>query len=189
MGRIEENSKRKNRKGEIQKMILGSIAAVGIVGTALVAPNVLGAMAKLGIISTKRQREVVNRARTRLLERGLLCQNKNGFLEITKAGEEKLRQLKLADFKLNKPKKWDKKWRILIFDIKECRRKTRNQLRQTLRLIGFEKLQQSVWVYPYDCEDLIALLKADFMIGKDMLYIIADEIEGSGRLKKIFNLE
>ena len=54
--------------------------------------------------------------------------------------------------------------------------------------IGFVRLQDSVWVYPYDCEDLIVLLKADFKIGKDVLYMIVDEMEGDTHLRKEFGL-
>ena len=78
---------------------------------------------------------------------------------------------------------------MLIFDIREERKILREKVRNTLRCIGFEKLQKSVWVYPYDCEDLITLLKADFKVGKDILYIIADKIENDRWLKKKFGLK
>ena len=58
-----------------------------------------------------------------------------------------------------------------------------------LRAIGFYKLQASVWVYPYDCEDLIVLLKKDFLLGKEVAYILAEEIEGEWILKKHFGLK
>ena len=77
---------------------------------------------------------------------------------------------------------------MLIFDVREERKSLRDKIRRTLIAIGFERLQYSVWVYPYDCEDLITLLKADFKIGKDLLYIISDSIENDTWLKKRFNL-
>jgi hypothetical protein len=43
-----------------------------------------------------------------------------------------------------------------------------------------------VWVYPYDCEDLITLLKADFKIGKDLLYVITESIENDKWLRQSF---
>ena len=55
-------------------------------------------------------------------------------------------------------------------------------------MIGFLRLKDSVWVYPYDCEDLVTLMKADFKIGKDILYIIAETIENDSWLKKEFGL-
>ena len=77
---------------------------------------------------------------------------------------------------------------MVIFDIKESRKKTRALLRATLRQIGFIRLQNSVWIYPYDCEDLISLLKADFKIGKDILYMIVEKLENDWHLRKSFNL-
>jgi hypothetical protein len=54
--------------------------------------------------------------------------------------------------------------------------------------IGFVRMQDSVWLYPYDCEDLIVLLKADFKIGKDVLYMIVDSIEADTTWRKHFKL-
>ena len=57
-----------------------------------------------------------------------------------------------------------------------------------MRAAGFLRLQDSVWVYPYDCEDFVALLKADLRLGREMLYIIAEKIENDGWLRQEFNL-
>jgi DNA-binding transcriptional regulator PaaX len=38
---------------------------------------------------------------------------------------------------LNKNKKWDGKWRVLIFDIPETRRFDRDNIRRALISIGF----------------------------------------------------
>lgn len=187
MGKLELESKSRTRKKNIQKIILSAVATAGILSVATVAPGVVGAMAKLGIIPTKRQKEIIKRSRQRLIERGLL-EYKENFLRLTKDGEAHLRALSVKDFKLAKPKKWDKKWRVLMFDIKESRRELRDKIRRTLRAIGFVRLQYSVWIYPYDCEDLITLLKADFKIGKDLLYMIVDEMEYDLPLRQRFNL-
>jgi hypothetical protein len=46
-----------------------------------------------------------------------------------------------------------------------------------------------VWLYPYDCEDVIVLLKADLKIGKDVLYMIVDELEFDQPYCRYFGLE
>ncbi len=97
--------------------------------------------------------------------------------------------LEQSDFKIQKPKRWDKKWRVLIFDIRERQRGIRDKLRRALINIGFARLQNSVWIYPYDCEDLVTLLKADFRIGKDILYLVVDELEFDRPILKHFGLE
>ena len=110
------------------------------------------------------------------------------MLRLTAKGEQVLRRLELHDFKLRKPKRWDRKWRILIFDIPERRKGLRQKIRYTLKAIGFVRLQDSVWAYPYDCEDLVTLLKADFKVGKDLLYLIVDSLEYDKPLKEYFGL-
>ena len=186
MGILEQEMKTERRNKNIQKAILGTVAAAGLVAVIAVAPNaiqVLGMFGKKG-----RYKERIESSRKRLVQNGLLEYTKEGFLKLTTKGEVKLRQLELHEYKLKKPKKWDKKWRMLSFDIREERKTLRDKVRRTLVTIGFEKLHKSVWVYPYDCEDLITLLKADFKIGRDILYIIADKVENDGWLKKKFGL-
>lgn len=180
---------RKVRKSNIQKFILESVKLAGIIGVGLVAPNVLVAMKKMGFITHPRQIESIKRSRDVLIEKGLL-ENKNDQLKITQGGKRYLfRCLSLGDNKkLNKNKKWDGKWRVLIFDIPENRRFDRNNIRQALVSIGFIRLQDSVWIYPYSCENLISLLKAETETEGDVLYMIVEALENDEEVKKYFGL-
>lgn len=192
MGKIESSVKVKIRKTKIQQAVLNSIYTAGVLSVALLTPNAL----QLLKFFNKRpgrshQKWGVSRAVKRLEEKGLICfEKKNGksFVRLTKTGEKYIDILERKEFKIKKPKKWDRKWRIVIFDIKEKRKGTREMLRKTLMRIGFVRLQNSVWVYPYDCEDLLIMLKADFYMGKDVLYIVADEIENEKTIRTHFDL-
>ena len=186
MGNLEKESRKRSRKANIKKIILQTIAGAGLVSAALIAPNVIDAMNKFGLIPNRRIN--ANRSRDHLVQKGLL-KYEGKYLKLTQKGERELRHIELSDFSLKKPRKWDKKWRVLIFYIPESKRWLRDNVRKTLFTIGFIKLQNSVWIYPYDCEDLINLLKADFGIGKDVLYLIVDSLEYDARLRKIFGLE
>ena len=75
-----------------------------------------------------------------------------------------------------------------MFDIKENRRGTRTLLRQTLDRLGFVKLQNSVWIFPYDCEELVIMMKSNLFLGKDVLYMTVDNLENDMWLKEIFGL-
>jgi len=185
MGKLERENKKRVQKANLKKIILQTVAGAGLISAALIAPNALSALDKLGLIP--RGRVNVNRSRGRLIEKGLI-KYVGKFIKLTQKGEKELRKLEIKDFSIEKPKKWDKKWRILIFDIPEYRRKIREDIRRTLINIGFIKLQNSVWIYPYDCEDYINLIKADLGIGKDVLYMIVDFLEHDQDLKKQFNL-
>lgn len=189
MGQQELGSKRRTRKNELKKMILESVKFAGVLSVAVIVPNAIGALAKLGILTTHRTKGYANACRDRLVRQGLLTRNAKGLLRLTARGETELRMLQLAEFGSQRPRRWDQKWRVLIFDIPEYRKKERDKIRRLLSSIGFERLQDSVWVYPYDCEDLIILLKADLHIGKDLLYLIVDSIEDDRHLRETFGLQ
>jgi len=109
-------------------------------------------------------------------------------LRITSAGKKRLEQYKTKEISIPKPKKWDGLWRIVIFDIAEKRRWQRDKIRSALIAAGFMKLQHSVWVYPYPCEEFVKLLKADEEIGKAVLYIEAKKVEYDKPLRELFSL-
>lgn len=52
-----------------------------------------------------------------------------------------------------KQKRKDGKWIMLIFDVPEKYRKSRNLLRSILHNLGYKLFQQSVWITPYDVSD------------------------------------
>ena len=85
-------------------------------------------------------------------------------------------------------KKWDKVWRVVIFDVPTTKNKTRIELRKAIRQYGFKVLQKSVWVYPYECDDFIAVLKGQLGVSQDVLYMKVHYIENQKYLEKEFGL-
>jgi len=187
VGKLEAEFRKRKKRADLQKLVLNAVGAVGVIGVGLIAPGVLGALGKLGLMPGKRQTDSIRAARQRLVQRGFLAWE-GKKLRLTDKGERRLRLLELHDYQIKKPKRWDKRWRVLIFDIPEKRKGLRDKVRRTLAAVGFVRLQDSVWIYPYDCEDLITLLKADFKIGRDMLYMIVDTLEYDDPVRTRFNL-
>ena len=93
-------------------------------------------------------------------------EDKDGFVKIvlTKEGQKKALKFKLDEMKIKKPAKWDGEWRIVIFDIPERFKKAREALRKKLKDLGFIKLQESVFVFPYECENEIDFVIEVFLI-------------------------
>lgn len=194
MGSLEKEVKQKTKRQNIRKIILGIVATAGILSVAVIAPNALQALSILNSSGYRRRtspKYAVNTAFSRLLQKGMVILEKNDrgkFVKLTEKGKRQLRIWGEYKYLVKKPKKWDGKWRVIIFDIKINRNYIRNKLRKTLKHIGFIQLQRSVWVYPYDCEDFVILMKADFKIGKDVLYMIVDKIENDKHIKSCFGL-
>lgn len=87
----------------------------------------------------------------RLQRRNLVCAeriDKKLIFALTEAGESEAQKIKLK-LQMAKPKRWDGKWRIIIFDVPEKLRGKRDLLRKELNNFGFTQLQRSVWAYPY----------------------------------------
>lgn len=187
MGKLEEENRKIIRRTKLQEAILVAVASGGRRGTSALIPEVLNYLLKLDIPSSVRKEEVVRSTASRLVRKGLL-KFEGGQYVTTAAGENILEYWRRAAFKFKRPKRWDNKWRMVIFDIPEKKRRIRDEIRQIFIEAGFIKLQNSVWVYPYDCEDIIGLLKTDFGIGRNMLYIIADQIENDKYLRDEFGL-
>ncbi len=95
------------------------------------------------------------------------------------------------NIKRKQQEKWDKKWRVIIFDVKEDRRKSRDFLRTRLKWLGFRELQKSVWVFPYDIkremEELMIIAKHNPQ--DDIRFLIVDKIEKDKDLKRWFDLK
>ena len=183
--------KKSKKKINFQKIALTSIAVVGLISVAILAPNVLQVARQFSGSKKYNRKDYVNRAIQKLIEKGLVTlEIKNGkkFVRLTKKGEEQLTKYELGDLEIKKPKKWDKKWRVVMFDIKETRKGTRRLLRETLSRLGFAKLQNSVWIFPYDCEELVIMMKSNLFLGKDVLYMTVDKLENDKWLKKVFGL-
>jgi len=104
-------------------------------------------------------------------------ESRERFVELSPKGFKKLKKLS-AEIKIDRPKKWDKKWRMVIFDVPEKFRSSRNSLRFKLLSLGLIKIQKSVYVYPFPCTDEIVSLSRSLGIEKSVTVMVADIIQG-----------
>ena len=188
---LEKEAKKRRIRVNIKKVILGTIATAGLLSVAALAPNAIQVIGAIGQ-KNKRRARIFENSLSRLFDQKLVVfevMAKGKFLRLTAKGKFELQKLTNGEWKERRKSFWDGKWRVIIFDIPEARRRDRVKLWRLLRRLGFFRLQDSVWVYPDDCEDLIKLIKADMKIGLAVTYIIADSIEGDGRVAKFFGVK
>ncbi|MBI2099969.1 MAG: hypothetical protein HYT48_01350 [Candidatus Vogelbacteria bacterium] len=184
----------KERRAKIIGAVLKTVAVGGVVTMAVMAPNTLQLLRFVPAFSRQRyyRQRYVNSVINRLIRRELLSRSLNESgqvcLSLTKSGERELEKYELEEISIPRPKRWDGQYRVIIFDIKEYRRKVRDEIRLWLIHLGFVRLQDSVWVYPYECQEIITLLKTKFQVGKDLLYLTVKSIENDMWLKRHFDL-
>ena len=111
---------------------------------------------------------------------------KNGmpYLRLTSQGRNKIKR----DFSLLRfqKSKWDKKWRVVIFDILELNRKTRDRMRIKLRELGFGMFQQSVYISPHDlARDFAEFIETEGL--DEWVYVLEVSRIASGDTKALAN--
>src|SRR3989344_3166328 len=180
--------KRRNRIGKNGRALVLAVGVAGFLSIALIAPNALA----LFDDRSSRQREWrMKRTLEDLVSKGLLKKvNKGGKqgYELSDKGEHLAELYALGDEVIKKPLRWDGKWRVVMFDIKETMRGAREELRSTLVGLGFERIQRSVLVHPYPCAEVVVLIKKKYGLGKDVLYMEVDMLENDRWLRDAFFL-
>ena len=117
-------------------------------------------------------------------------EHKDGTAEVilTKEGERRALRYQIDEIKIKKPEKWDSKWRLVIFDIPEKRKKAREALRDKLGDLGFKELQKSVFVIPYECEDEIDFIVEVFEIRPLVRFLRVDSFTNEEQFRLKFGL-
>jgi DNA-binding transcriptional regulator PaaX len=127
-----------------------------------------------------------------LRNRGLIKikrKRKQIYIYLTKNGKKLANKYQIDNLKIKKPRKWDKKWRIIIFDIPYKQKFKRESLRGKLKELGFYQLQKSVWLHPFNCQKEIDLLRKFFGLKEQNLRIvIANQIGDNKEIRHFYRL-
>lgn len=189
---VESSAQSKRRRGYVQDALLSTIAISGMLLVAMAAPNTLQLLGKVPALKRYRLTYHIKTSLSRLIQKGHVVLVEEGgkkYARLAKSGEQALAfERARAAARGGGKRRWDKRWRVVIFDIPEKRKRVRERLRILMRESGFALLQNSVWVYPYDCEDLIALAKAELRLGGSVLYLVVESIENEKHLRRHFEL-
>lgn len=116
--------------------------------------------------------------------------NKDGTVTIVLSEEGKKRAITydIDNIKIKNPKKWDGKWRFILFDVPERKKIVRNALRHHLKSIGFFEFQKSVFVHPYDCKDEIDYIIEVHEVREFVRFVVAESVDNELHLKDVFGL-
>ena len=110
-------------------------------------------------------------------------------ISLTPKGKEVAGYMEIEKLKIQRSKRWDGLWRVVVFDIAELRRFERNAFRGMLREIGFVHFQKSVWVQPFPCKREVDILRNFFgLSGKEVQLLEARIIGDDAYLRKFFHL-
>ena len=183
------------RGRSLSKEILFMAAAGPIILSSLFLPNAAQMLKPL--IKWRKNWNKINRYRIyeaikrlnqkRLVE--LIEKNNELYIKITGNGKKLIKNFDYDNLELPQSKVWDKKWRLVVFDIPDKKRKERLAFSKKLKDLGFYPLQESVFVYPYDCRNEIDFICEFLLISQYVNYCVVETLDKrEGDLRRFFNL-
>lgn len=182
----------KKPRSEIVKDILRWTATASLVYIAAGSPyftiNLMRALKN----RKKYKKRNVYEAFRRLRKQGCINiekKNKQIYISLTEKGKKMAGWLQIDALKIKRPKKWDGRWRIVVFDIAQLKKFFREAFRGKLKELGFYPLQKSVWICPFGCQDEIEVLREFFGLSQnEMRLITAQDIGPNEYLRKFFKI-
>lgn len=174
------------------KQVLHFLAAAGSIGLIFAFPGAAPVIGKLVLgedtyTPWKMKKTIGQLKKQKFVE---VVENKDGSttVKITHKGLSRALTYKLDVLEIKKPEKWDRKWRVIIFDIPEKYRGLRDAFRTRLRQLDLYLLQESVYVSPYPCFKEIEFLRELYGVAVKVRYLLVDKIEDDEELKSYFAL-
>ena len=182
----------KKPKSEITKDVFRWLMITGVVAIATTSHyfinNLLSARKRFG----KYPKQKIQNTFYKFKKQGLISirqENHQIYISLTEEGRKKAGWLQIDSLKIVKPKRWDKKWRLVVFDIAQTKKLSREAFRGKLKEIGFHPFQKSIWIHPFDCRAEIELLRKFFSLSdKELSLITAENIGNDADWQKIFKL-
>ncbi len=183
--------KAQTKTGKLQRAVLRILEDSAVMTFALLTSS----MNSRKVFKTLREYER-NRRRDQLsqtvftLKRRRLVDyhDKNSAIRLTPKGKETAMQHQLDDIRLPRAEKWDRKWRLILFDIPERHGNTRRALSKRLKDLGALQFQRSVFIYPHECRKEINFIINFFKISSYVRYAEASMIESEKSLKAHFEI-
>jgi len=117
-------------------------------------------------------------------------ENTDGTVRVvlTEMGKNKILKYNLDKIEIKKPIKWDKLWRLVVFDIPEKERAGRMALAAKLKELGFYPLQKSVFIHPFECKDEIDFIVEMFELVSYVRFLRVKDVDIELDLKKRFHI-
>ncbi len=182
----------KVKSSNTKKILKFLVTGTGIAILSLANPLLPTQLFKAYIKNRKFRKNLFLKDLRRLQQRHLIeyeaINNDKIKLTIKRRGKEIVLTCAIDDMVIDKPKSWDRVWRLIIFDIPNTKKKARTALREKLNNLGFYKLHKSVYIIPWPCENEIDFIGKIFNIRKYILLLELNNFEGAEKLKNYFKL-
>jgi hypothetical protein len=109
-------------------------------------------------------------------------------VKLSNRGKKKILKYSLENLEIKRPKIWDRKWRLIIYDVPNERRKSANDFSRMLEDLGMHRLQKSVFLSPFPCQDEVEFLREFFGISEHVWILTVTSFENDQVFKDYFRI-
>lgn len=110
-------------------------------------------------------------------------------VRVTQVGKQRVLKYALDELEILKPKSWDGKWRVVIYDVPKEKKYSQILFRNTVKELGFLKIQKSVYLHPHPCYEEVEFLRQYFNLSDDILYMVVEKLENDTPYREYFGLK
>ncbi len=170
----------------ITHALIKAIGLVGAAGAVIIAPNAAQLFDKL---LTRYDQKSAAKTLASLKYRQLIEVRKvSGQLEyrLTARGWDMFERIQIKDLTIETPTRWDHRWRVVAFDLPAEYGAQRRQMLKQLHRLEFYKLQDSLWVHPFDCEKQIGVLLSYLRIEQFVTFMVVEQGNFVDKAEKYF---
>ncbi|MBI1952101.1 hypothetical protein HYS42_00060 [Candidatus Saccharibacteria bacterium] len=142
------------------------VGVAGLSGITIAAPNALQALDLILEKSSASESDYVKLLKE-LKRQGLVIITPHGEevrFNLTPAGAYRLQEIIIDELEIDKPSTWDKKWRLVTFDIPIKYSTQRKYFVDQLQNLGFVMIQRSLWVHPFPCFEQVELIGGHYNV-------------------------
>lgn len=179
------------------KNVLKIIGAGAFLVGSLVAPNL--PLALKPFVTNQEEYEIWKRFNVPYLKRTLKRLEKQKLVEfdeedgfqiakITEPGKRRILRIAIDELAVRKPKFWDKKWRLVSYDIPGELKRLRTIFREYLRAWRFYPLHESAFLHAWPCEKQVEFLREYLGIGEYVRIFQVSKIENDEPFKDFFGI-
>lgn len=109
-------------------------------------------------------------------------------VKLSSRGKKKILKYSLEEMEIKRPRVWDRKWRLIIYDVPNQKRKAADDFNRMLSDLGMYRLQRSVFLCPFPCEGEVEFLREFLGISEHVWMLTVSHFENDRVFREYFGI-
>lgn len=109
-------------------------------------------------------------------------------VKLSNRGKQKILKYSLEEMEIKRPRVWDRKWRLIIYDVPNQKRRAADDFNRMLSDLGMYRMQRSVFICPFPCEEEVEFLREFLGISEYVWMLTVTHFENDKVFRDYFGI-